>query len=157
MSVFSDKDSNLSNKVSQTVFPNYPNLISNMSLVNSRIYSPLPDAEQKPFSISPKKLRNYFKSPIRPRLPPTSFRLPGIAAELKELIPPFSIRSIDYITLYTHSTPIHLEFVGLPSLRPKYSLQKPPRRLKTLKATDAICSKKQLTVRERKKQTESSL
>ena len=147
MSDCSDKDSDLSNKISQTIFPNY----SNISLVNSRIYSPLPDPEQKHFPIVRRKLKTSFKSPDRPKLPPTSFRLPGMAADQKELISPFSIRGIDYVKLYTNNTPVHLEFIGQPSLIPTHSPQKRPRRLKTLKAADTLCSKKLLTVRDRKK------
>lgn len=154
MNEFSDLDSIVSNKISQTVLTTYSPNFSNMSLVNSRIYSPLPEMVTKPFSIIPKKLKYFTTSPASPtklRLNSNIFLLPGIAADFKELISPFSLRTCDYSKLYLNASPAHLDFITQPGLKPKQVLQKPPRRLKALKTAEMVGSKKQLTVRKLKK------
>ena len=146
-----DLNSNMSHKISQTVFPIYNPNSSNMSLVNSRIYSPLPGFTLKTHSMTPKKIKNYFPGPKRHILEPNSFRLPGFAAGVKELISPFSIKTTDFSKLYSHYTPTNCHYINLPSVKPRYMLIKPPRRLQAIKTPQMIGSKKQLTVRKMKK------
>lgn len=134
------------NKVSQTVFSNPSPRSLNISLVNDRVYSPLPSYKSKSQLISPKKLRKATKKTIK-NIQTSNFKLPGLAADYKELISPFAIRTRDYSVLYSHYTKREQEYVHFPSIRPKYSIFKNQRRLRNPDCPENIASKKQLSVR----------
>lgn len=137
------------NKVSQTVFSNPSPRSLNISLVNDRVFSPLPSYKSKSQLLSPKKLRKPNKKVFK-KIQTSNFKLPGLAADYKELISPFAIRTRDYSVLYSHYTKCDQEFVHFPSIRPKHSIFKNQRRLRNPNCPENIASKKQLTVRKGK-------
>lgn len=135
-----------SRKVNQTMLSNPCIRHHNISLVNDRVFSPLPSYKSKTQITSPKKLRKVNQTAFK-KIQTSKFKLPGFAADYKELISPFAIRTRDYSVIYNHYIKPNPEFVHFPSIRPKYSLLKSPKRLRYTNYGENIASKKQLSLR----------
>ena len=144
-------ESHMSNKISQTMLPIYSVIGSEMSFVNRKEYSPIPDYEKKNYFFTPKKVFKNTSVIRRKLLDGNDLQLPGFAAKTKELISPFSIKSLDYAKLFQSRIKFQQHFFHFPEIRPKNPLLKTTRMLKISKYPDMVGSKKTLTLRKRKK------
>lgn len=132
-------------KISQTVLSNPSPRSLNVSLVNDRVYSPLPCFKSKTQLVSP--VRYKKQQPKIKKIKTGKFNLPGMPADFKELLSPFAIRTRDYSVLYHHYLKQDQEFVKFPAIKPRYQVFKSPKRLRSLYCPENIASKKQLSVR----------
>ena len=146
-----EKEPEISHKISQTMFPVTEPVVGSASLVNSRVYSPLPFHQHKHSMMSPAKLRKMYNYSNKRKYDSGQFKLPGVAADIKELISPFSMRTKDYANLYINYSMCSQKYVNFPSIRPKYVQFKGVKRLKKTENPENIASKKELTVRKHKK------
>jgi hypothetical protein len=83
-----------------------------------KAFSPFPSQHRKYSSgISP-NLRRWFNFSAKRRRKASQFNVPGVAADAKELISPFSLRSQDYSSLYSNFITYNQFPVCFPSIRP---------------------------------------
>ncbi|OMJ80690.1 hypothetical protein SteCoe_18986 [Stentor coeruleus] len=147
-------ETQISHKVSQTMFTSASPLLQNISMVNSKVYSPLPNTYEKIIPFTPKKIRKLKYANERKKNYTMDFSLPVKAADAKELLSPFSIKNRDYCALYSNFPLYTHEFVHFPSLKPKVPVSKNPRRLRNKDYPEMIGSRKELTLRKNKKRSD---
>jgi hypothetical protein len=145
MSEFSEYLQDSIHKISQTVLSNQSPRSLNVSLVNDRIYSPLPSYSSKTQLVSPKRFKKQ-SLPLK-KNQTNKFKLPGMPADFKELLSPFAIRTRDYSVLYSHYLKQEQELIHFPAIKPRYQIFKSPKKQRSLNCPENIASKKLLISR----------